>query len=230
MTTTVKIKRKSNIRERRNRPRKVKMNFSKVNESVKTNKASTNIVNVIKDTSQTIIDKAKANLFGTSEINTSPKSQLEINVKKNSITSHEKNLIEIPKDTSLQKNDINQTSKSLSTKDKMTSEKNNNNADIFSQISLQNGQRTPPITNYNKFLSDHDIQNKLQETLKILSPSEKMSKLRERAKIIDKTKQRTNSHTHTNKTINQSKSTKTNFDKENKKKTNNCIQNNKTIN
>ena len=75
MTTTVKIKRKSNIKERQNRPRKVKMNFSKVNESVKINKTSNNIVNIIKDTSQNIIDKAKSNLFGTPEINLPTKNQ-----------------------------------------------------------------------------------------------------------------------------------------------------------
>ena len=59
MTTTVKIERKSNIRERRNRPRKVKMNYSKINDTIKTNKTSNTVVNVIKDTSENIIDKKK---------------------------------------------------------------------------------------------------------------------------------------------------------------------------
>ena len=62
-------------------------------------------------------------------------------------------------------------------------ENKHNDEDEF-QNPFQSGQHTPPITN--KFLSDDVIQNRLQETLKILSPSEKLSKLRERAKIIDK--------------------------------------------
>ena len=118
MTTTVKIKRKSNIRERRNRPRKVKMNFSKVNESVKINKSSTNIVNVIKDTSQTIIDKAKANLFGSPEINPSPKNQSATKVKTNLQTLHNKNLTEIPNDMILHENDVNQNQNSKSSSKK----------------------------------------------------------------------------------------------------------------
>ena len=62
MTTTVHIKRKLNIQERQNRPSKVKRNYSKVNDSIKTNKIS-NIVNVIKDTSQSIIDKVVKRSF-----------------------------------------------------------------------------------------------------------------------------------------------------------------------
>ena len=114
MTTTVKIKRKSNIKERQNRPCKVKMNFSKVNESVKINITS-NIVNVIKDTSQNIIDKAKANLFGTPEID---QNQPEINDKTNHQTHYNKNSTKILNNTTLQEKDLNQneTNKASSTK------------------------------------------------------------------------------------------------------------------
>ena len=83
MTTTIKIKHKLNIQERQNRPHKVKMNYSKVNNFMKTNKTS-NIVNLIKDKSQNIIDKAKAkaNLFGTPEISVITKNKLELNDEK----------------------------------------------------------------------------------------------------------------------------------------------------
>ena len=81
MTTTVKIKRKLNIRERQNRPRKVKINYSKVNDLTKTNNTSKTMVNVIKDISQNIIDKAKTNLFGTPETSVITKNPLELNDK-----------------------------------------------------------------------------------------------------------------------------------------------------
>ena len=190
MTTTVKIKRKSNIKERRNRPRKVKMNFSKVNESVKINKTSNNIVNVIKDTSKNIIDKAKANLFGTPEINLPTKNQPEINDKTNHQTHYNKNSTKILDDTILQEKDSNQneTNKPPSTTNKhiAINKKNNNkdDKDTFYPMYSHESKNTTnkPIENKhndedefqnpfqsgqhtppikNKFLSDDIIQNRL---------------------------------------------------------------------
>ena len=208
MTTTIKIKRKSNIRERRNCPRKVKLNYSKANDSTKANKTSNTIVNVIKDTSQNIIDKAKANLFGTLENSVITKNQLEINNKTSFQSSDNSNSSltdTIPQKKELNQNKITQTLPN-STKNKYIEFNNQyetvedtNNDDNSSQNSLQNGQQTPPITNYNKNLSENIIQNKLKDALKVLSPSEKMAKLRERAKINDKNKQKPNKHTQNKK-------------------------------
>ena len=151
-TTTVKIKHKSNITERQNRPRKDKMNYSKINDSIKSNKTSNTIVNVIKDTSQNIIDKAKANLFGTPETSVITKNQLKLN-DKTPFQSSDKNNSTLT-DTIPHKNESNQNNQNETVD-------NTNNDDKSIKIPCRMDNILLPLRTITKTYQKYKIKSKM---------------------------------------------------------------------